>query len=222
MKKIKELPTIERPTEKLNRYGASRLEDFELWAVLLRSGSRGKNIISVGKEIQKFLNSDSGELKLESLKKVKGIGVVKASQIIACLEVGRRIFGNKKNRVYLSSSDAWNLLKDITSSKKEHFMIVYLDSRNQEIKKEIISIGTVNTSLVHPREVFEPAIRSFASSIIIAHNHPSNNLEPSADDIEITKKIISAGKILGINVFDHIILNSEGYFSMKKHYSNMF
>ena len=140
------------------------------------------------------------------------MGTVKASEIIACFELGRRMLKDKKFSILLSPKDVWERMEDIRGSKKEHFVVFYLDSRNQEIERDIISIGTLNESLVHPREVFEGAIKNNAAAIIVAHNHPSGDLKPSQDDIEITKKLIHAGKILDIEVIDHIIVSAHNPF----------
>lgn len=122
---------------------------------------------------------------------------------------------NKKSSLIISPKDVWNELKDIRDNKKEHFVVFYLDSRNQEIKREIISVGSLNANLVHPREVFEPAIRNLAAQIVIAHNHPSGDTDPSEDDLEITKRLVAAGKILGIDILDHVIVSKIGHFSFK-------
>ncbi|MCD6214279.1 MAG: DNA repair protein RadC, partial [Candidatus Desulfofervidus sp.] len=150
------------------------------------------------------------------LKDYPGLGPAKACEIVACFELGKRLLKGKKARIYLSPKEVWEELKDIRDNKKEHFVIFYLDSRNQEIKREIISVGSLNASLVHPREVFEPAVRNLAAQIILAHNHPSGDPEPSEDDITITKRLIEAGKIMGIEVVDHIIVVKNGFFSFKE------
>jgi DNA repair protein RadC len=144
---------------------------------------------------------------LDELKNIHGLGKVKAVEIIACLELGRRLLKGKKSSILLSPKDVWARMEDIRGSKKEYFVVFYLDSRNQEIKREIVSVGTLNESLVHPREVFEGAIKNSAASIILAHNHPSGDLDPSQADVEITKKLIHAGKILDIKIVDHVIVS---------------
>lgn len=141
---------------------------------------------------------------------------MKACEIVACFELGKRLLQRKQAEIYLKPKDVWDELKDLRSHKKEHFVIFYLDSRNQEIKREVISIGSLNTNLVHPREVFEPAVRNLAAQIILAHNHPSGDPEPSEDDLEITKKLVESGKILGIEVVDHIIVTKNGFLSFKE------
>lgn len=144
------------------------------------------------------------------------MGPAKACEIVACFELGKRLLKSKKAGIYLKPRDVWEELKDLRDYKKEHFVIFYLDSRNQEIKREIISVGSLNANLVHPREVFEPAVRNLAAQIILAHNHPSGDPEPSEDDLEITKRLVESGKILGIEVIDHIIVTKGGFLSLKE------
>ena len=133
----------------------------------------------------------------------------------AAKELGKRLAG-KSSQIYLKPGDIWTALTDIRASKKEHFVTFYLDTRNQEIKRDIVSIGTLNYNLVHPREVFEPAVRNLAASIILAHNHPSGCLEPSDEDLSLTKRLVSPGKLLGIEVIDHIIVTKDGFISFKQ------
>lgn len=144
------------------------------------------------------------------------MGPAKACEIIACFELGKRLLKNKNAEIYLKPEDVWEELKDSRNHKKEHFVSFYLDSRNQEIRREIISISSLNANIVHPREVFEPAVRNFAAQIILAHNHPSGDPEPLEDDLEITKRLVEAGKILGIEVIDHIIITKTGFLSFKE------
>src|SRR5680860_193925 len=207
MSKLKDIPKIDRPREKMEKYGPGKLSDAELLAILLRTGTKDLNVIKLSQKIlQKFKEEGVSEASVEELKKVHGLGVAKACEIVSCFELGRRKLKGKKNSILLSPKDVWERMEDIRGSKKEHFVVFYLDSRNQEIKRDIISVGTLNESLVHPREVFENAIKHNAASIILAHNHPSGDTEPSQDDIEITKKLVHAGKILDIKVVDHVIV----------------
>jgi DNA repair protein RadC len=155
-------------------------------------------------------------LTFNDLKKYPGLGPAKACEIVACFELGKRLLKDKKAQIYLTPKEIWEELKDLRDNKKEHFVIFYLDSRNQEIKREIISVGSLNANLVHPREVFEPAVRNLAAQIILAHNHPSGDPEPSEDDLEVTKRLIECGKILGIEVIDHIIITKTGFISFKE------
>lgn len=207
MLKIKDIPKIDRPREKLVKYGPGKLSDVELLAILLRSGTKELNVLKLAQRIlQKFGKDEFVDVSVDELKKIHGLGTAKACEIIACFELGRRMLNGKKAAILLSPKDVWERMEDIRGSKKEHFVVFYLNSRSQEIKREIISVGTLSESLVHPREVFEGAVKNNAASIIIAHNHPSGDLEPSQADIDITKKLVQAGKILDIRIVDHVIV----------------
>lgn len=215
--KIKELPKIERPREKLEKYGPGKLSSSELLAILLRTGGKGVNVVEMSAKIlKKFSGVGLATASFTELKKTFGLGPAKACEIVACFEMGRRLLQNKKEALILSPQEVWQELKDIRDHKKEHFVIFYLDTRNQEIKRETISVGTLNANLVHPREVFEPAIKHNAAHILVAHNHPSGNTEPSAEDIEVTKRLVEAGKLLGIEVLDHVIVSQAGFASFKE------
>ncbi|MBI4656745.1 MAG: DNA repair protein RadC [Elusimicrobia bacterium] len=214
-KTIKEMPRIERPREKLIRYGPEKLSDEELLAIILRTGRKGLNAIELAKSlIEKY---GTGNLADAVFNEVSGeTGAVRACEVIACFELGRRFLKGKKINLYMSPQDVWKELKDIRERKKEHFIVLYLDTRNQEIKQEVVSVGTLNANLVHPREVFEPAVKNLAAQIITAHNHPSGSAEPSEDDLVLTKRLVEAGKILGIEMIDHVIVTKDGYLSFKE------
>ena len=215
--KIKDLPKIERPREKLEKYGPEKLSNSELLAILLRTGGKGINVVELANRIlKKFSNNFLAKANFKELKNSYGLGSAKACEIVACFELSRRLLKNKKSVLIMSPKDVWRELKDIRNNKKEHFVIFFLDARNQEIKREIISVGLLNASLVHPREVFEPAVRYLTAQIIIAHNHPSGDAEPSEDDLEITKRLVEAGKILGIEIIDHIIVTEKNYLSFSE------
>lgn len=213
---IRDMPRIEKPREKLEKYGPDKLSNEELLAIILRTGKVGKNVIQLAREVLAKIENPS-EAKFEDLKKIKGIGTAKACEIISVFELGKRLLQNKKQRIIKDPQDIWNAMQDIAQLKKEHFVVFFLDPRSQEVKREIISIGTLDMSLVHPREVFEPAVRYLASHIIISHNHPSGELEPSIADLEVTKKLSAAGKIMGIEVLDHVIVSKNGWYSMHAH-----
>jgi len=214
---IKNIPKIDRPREKLIQYGPEKLSNSELLALLLRSGNKDVNAIELaGKILKKFGAKELPNLNFKDLKKIPGLGPAKACEIIACFELGKRLLKDKKAQIFLTPKEIWEELKDLRNHKKEHFVIFYLDSRNQEIKRETISIGSLNANLVHPREVFEPAVRNLTAQIILAHNHPSGDPTPSEDDLEITKRLVESGKILGIEVIDHIIVAKNDFFSFKE------
>ncbi|HCP08779.1 MAG TPA: hypothetical protein DIT25_03215 [Candidatus Moranbacteria bacterium] len=217
MPKIKDIPKVDRPREKIEKYGPGKLNDAELLAILLRTGTKDCNVLKLSQKIlKKFPKEKILSASIDDLKNIHGLGKVKAVEILACLELGRRILKDKKSALILSPKDVWENCKDIRDHKKEHFVIFYLDTRNQEIEREIISVGILNSNLVHPREVFEPAIKHTAAQIILAHNHPSGNPEPSDDDVAITKRLMEAGKILGIEVLDHVIVSRNAYCSLKE------
>lgn len=215
--KLKEVPKIDRPREKLIKYGPEKLSGSELLAILLGTGVKGVNVVELSNKIlKKFSNEGLATANFIELKNTFGLGPAKACEIVACFELGRRLLKGKKAALLLSPQDVWQELKDVRDLKKEHFVIFYLDTRNQEIKRDIISFGTLNANLVHPREVFEPAILHSAAQIIVAHNHPSGNPEPSEEDIEITKRLVEAGKILGIEVVDHVVVARSNFSSLKE------
>lgn len=213
--RLKNLPSIDLPREKLEKYGADKLKDSELLAILLGVGTKGTNVIELAKKIlAKWKDKGLGNATMQELSEVHGIGKAKASEIVACFELGKRLLKDKQTSIVLSPKDVWERMEDVRNSRKEHFVVFYLDSRSQEIKREIISIGTLNESLVHPREIFESAVKNNVASIIVAHNHPSGSLEASQDDIEITKKLMHASKIMDISLIDHVIVTSAGYVSI--------
>lgn len=215
MAKIKDLPKVDRPREKIEKYGPGKLSDAELLAMLLRTGAKGVNVVELAKKIlRKFPDGKIADANFKELKDTFGLGAAKAAEIMACFELGRRMLKGKKTSLILMPDQVWENLRDIRDNKKEHFVVFYLDTRNQEIQRDIISVGTLNANLVHPREVFEPAIRVSAAQIIVAHNHPSGNSEPSDDDLQITKRLQEAGKILGIEVLDHVIVAKTSYLSL--------
>lgn len=218
-KTIKELPEFERPREKLIERGTKALKKEELLAIILRTGLKGKNAIEVANDIlEKYGNKKLLDVSYEELRNIRGVGPTKAVQILAAIELGSRLFKEKSEKeVYVNSSqDVIKETEHIKENKKENFVVLYLDARNKLIYKETVSIGSLNANLVHPREVFEPAVRHLAAQIVLAHNHPSGDPEPSEDDLVITKRLMEAGKIMGIEINDHIIVTKNGFFSFKE------
>jgi len=216
---VKELPFDDRPREKLILRGAQSLSDAELVAILLRTGKKGKSVIEIARE----LISSEGNLAMlatktvDSLQKISGIGKDKAATLAAAFELSRRILSQPKwfsNKKITSPQDVAEIFIPILrDDNKEKFIVVCLNSANKIIKHETISVGNLNSSVVHPREVFKVAIDNSSASIILIHNHPSGNPEPSNEDIRITKKIVETGKIMEIPVFDHLIIAGETYTS---------
>jgi len=216
---VKELPLDDRPREKLLLRGAQSLSDAELVAILLRTGKKGKSVIEIARE----LIISEGNLAMiatksvDSLQKISGIGKDKAATIAAAFELSRRVLSQPKwfsNKKITSPQDIAEIFIPILrDDNKEKFIVVCLNSANKIIKHETISIGNLNSSVVHPREIFKVAIDNSSASIILIHNHPSGNPEPSNEDIRITKKIVETGKIMDIPVFDHLIIAGETYTS---------
>ncbi len=210
----------DRPREKLLIKGAQSLSDAELIAILLRTGTKGKSVIEIAQEFMlKHRNlAIAATNSVESFIKSSGIGKDKAATLAAAFEIGRRIesqakwFSNKK--ITMPSDVAEIFIPLLRDEVKEKFIVVCLNSANKIIKYEVISVGNLNSSIVHPREVFKVAIENNSANIIILHNHPSGNLEPSNEDIQITRRLVEAGKILDINVFDHLIIAGNSYKSL--------
>lgn len=214
---IKEMFRVEKPRERLQKYGPEKLSEVELLAILLRTGPRGTGVVDLSKKIfRQFSGTKLANANFVELTNIHGVGPVKACEIVACFELSRRLLKDKKSTLILSPREVWEELKDIRESKKEHCVVFFLDTQNQMVKREVISVGTLNSSLVHPREVFEPAIKQLASHIILAHNHSSGSLEPSDEDIVVTKRLSDAGKLLGMEVIDHVIVTASGHSSFKE------
>jgi DNA repair protein RadC len=216
---IKDLPKVERPREKLEKKGAQALRKKELLAIILRTGIEGKNVLQVAQDIlSKYGGKKLIDVSYKELRNMRGVGPSKAAQVIAAIELGKRLYKEKvEKEIFINSSE--DVLKEVShikENKKENFIVLYLDARNKLIYKETVSIGTLNANLVHPREVFEPAIRNLAAQIILVHNHPSGDSEPSEDDLSLTKRLVEVGKILGIEVIDHIVVAKNGLFSFKE------
>lgn len=216
---VKELPLDDRPREKLLLRGSQNLSDAELVAILLRTGKKGKSVLEISRE----LISNEGNLAklatrtVDSLQKVSGIGKDKAATLEAAFELSRRILSQAKwfsnQKVTSPQEIAEIFIPMLRDDTKERFIVVCLNSSNKIIKHETISIGNLNSSVVHPREIFKVAIDCFSASIILIHNHPSGNPEPSNEDIRITKKVVESGKILDIPVFDHLIIAEDTFTS---------
>lgn len=220
--RIKDLPKIERPREKLEKYGPERLTNSELLAILLGTGTKGVNVVELSNKILKKFSGDGlPKASVKDLKNTFGLGSAKACEISACFELGRRLLQNKQTVLLLSPQNVLDELKEYRDHKKEHLVALYLDSRAQEVAREVISIGTLNSNLIHPREVFEVAIKHSAAQLILVHNHPSGNSEPSLADIDITKDLFAAARILGIELIDHYIISSSGIRSIKDRISEL-
>ncbi len=214
--KIKDIPDFDRPREKLAAKGPEALSDTELLAIVLGSGVKGKGVLSVARSILRRIDSSNkGKIDIKTLIPIEGIGFVKACQILASLEFARRRLV-KENRTIHKAEDVLPVISYIGDKKQEYFLCVTLNGANEVIGNRVITVGVLNANRIHPREVFVEAISDRAASIILAHNHPSGTLKPSNDDVNTTRQLVAAGKILGIEVLDHIIITKTGYLSLKQ------
>ena len=220
---MKELPPEDRPREKLIKNGAAALTDSELLAILIGSGTPEKSALDIARD----LTADNGILKnialvhdVKELAKTKGLGRAKASIIIAALELGRRIASAEpllRDSITSPEDGVALLMPRLRYEAKEHFLVVLLNSKNKVLEIKQISEGSLNSSVVHPREVFAPAVLHHAAAILTAHNHPSGDPTPSKEDKDLTNTLVQAGKYMGIPVLDHIIIGDARYFSFKEH-----
>jgi len=215
-KKISDIPVADRPREKLQKKGAEALSDLELMAILVGKGTEGHDVMSVAKGILKILDSSNEKPNLKELQKIEGVGPAKATLIAAALEFARRRIRPEGLKISFPA-DVLPLIQHFADRKQEHFICVSVNGANEVITSRVVSVGLVNKTQVHPREVFADPITDRASAIIVAHNHPSGGLNPSKEDIEITKQLKSAGETLGIKLLDHIIFNHKGYYSFLDH-----
>lgn len=219
---IKNLPYDERPREKLINQGVNSLSTSELLAIILRTGTSNCSAIQLGQRILESCVNSLYELEnmtLEELCKIDGIGSSKACQIISSIELGKRIQrSNFKSRKSINSPDSiFQFFRyEIGYSRVEKFVAVFLNIKNEIIHWEVVSVGTLNASIVHPREVYNRAIKWSSAGIIVLHNHPSGNAAPSKEDLSITARLVEAGKIIGIPLIDHIIIGNEKYYSFKE------
>ncbi len=218
---IKDVPMIERPREKAIQYGVDSLSNRELLALLIRHGSHGVSSLDIADEILQLTPgfSDFSKLTINDLIKIKGISKIKANELLACIEIMKRMSFQtclKKDVI----QDPLSLVKwlnlEIGSSLQEMFLVVYLNTQNQIIHHEILFKGTLETSMIHPREIFKVALLHSSSKIVVVHNHPSGNLVPSVQDIHITEQLIEISNLLQIEIMDHLIVSNMDYFSFKK------
>jgi len=208
---LKDLTEL-KPREKLIFYGAQHLTDKELLAILLGTGIQGKNVFDLAEEVLKILDENNYKTCIKDLLSVSGLGKAKSSLITASLELSRRILCPDKKKI-TAPADALPYISHYSDRKQEHFLCLSLNGAHEVIKARVVSMGLVNRTLVHPREIFSDPLKDRAAAVLIAHNHPSGNIEPSQEDIEITRRIKSAGIILGIELLDHIIFTENAYYS---------
>ncbi len=214
---IQNIENIDQPREKLIAYGPEKLSTTELLAILLRTGKKGQNVLEMSKSLlAKYKTGGLVSATHAQLLDFSGLGPAKAGELVACIELGKRLLKDKQSVLLLTPEAVWQELKDIRTYKKEHAVVFFLNIRKQVIEKRIVSIGTLTATMLHPRELYEPAIKVHAASIILAHNHPSGDPEPSSDDIALTRRIVEAGKILGIELLDHVIVAPQTWVSMRE------
>ena len=212
MKTLKELHKDDKPREKLVKKGVESLKNDELLSVLIGFGIKGKDVRKLSREIITILDSSFHTLSLEQLCNIHGLGLAKASQILASIELAKR-YTSQGNRKITSAEDVYNELKSFSIKQQEYFLVITLDGASHIINTRTVFIGTLNQSLVHPREVFADAIADRAAGIIIAHNHPSGTLSASRADIAVTQRLEEVSKLVGIELLDHVILAKDGFYS---------
>ncbi|MBP2116503.1 DNA repair protein RadC [Cohnella lubricantis] len=218
---LRELPADERPRERMQRHGASALSHAELLAILLRTGTRNESAIRLAERIL----TDCGGLKRlaerswDELTHIRGIGPAKALQLQASIELGRRVARSRLPetvRIARPQDAADLLMEELRHLREEHFVCLFLNTKNQVIGRQTLSIGSLNASVVHPREVFRAAIRRSSASILCAHNHPSGDPTPSKEDIALTRRLAEAGELIGIELLDHLVIGDNRYISLKE------
>ena len=215
MVKIQNLDKQDRPREKLAAKGAANLSDVELLQVVIGSGIKGADVTKIAKNINKLFISHGYNLTIQQLTSIKGVSSATATKLVALFELAERHI-KQESRIDDAES-AIALVPELKTATQEHLVVLSLDGANRLIAKRLVTIGTLNASLVHPREVYSDPLKDRAASIIVVHNHPSGTLEPSNADMQVTQRLKDAGKLLGINLLDHIIITKTGYYSFKDH-----
>lgn len=220
--KLRDLPPSEKPREKFLALGAQALSVAELIEVVIGTGTKKEDVRAMSERVLREYGERSiaGASDPQKLSDDLGIPLVKALQIMASAELGRRFYQKKGHGIATvrTPKDAYEYLKDMRDLSKEHLRGLYLNNHHKVIHDEVISIGTIDTNIVHPREVFKPALEYSAVAVVLAHNHPSGSLKPSDADIEITKQLVQSGRIMGIQLLDHVIVTSSGYASIPVQY----
>lgn len=218
---IRELPPEERPREKLAHWGASSLREYELLAILLRTGTAQMSALQLAQHLLQKFGGVRGVMhaSVQELANIKGMGLAKATQIAAAMELGRRVALSQfhERPQIRSPEDVYQLMHiQLLGERREHFLAVMLDTKNRVVRTETISIGTLDSSLVHPREVYRVVIREGAACWIAVHNHPSGDPTPSPEDIAVTRRLKEAGELLGVELLDHLIIGDGNYTSLRE------
>lgn len=215
MTELQALNAQDRPREKLSAYGPKKLGDHELVALLLGSGTSKYPVLKLASHVLEVIDARQDQLDAADLAQIDGIGPAKATLIVAALELARRRIRPAGMKI-CEPSDVFALLRHYANKRQEHFLSITLNGANEVLATRVITIGLLDRTHVHPREVFADAITDRAANVIIAHNHPSGSLEPSEEDLSVTKRLIEAGALLGIPVLDHLIFTERGYLSLEE------
>ncbi|MCU0632164.1 MAG: DNA repair protein RadC [Methanolinea sp.] len=218
MKKLRELQEQDKPREKIAHQGACALSDHELIACIIGRGTVGRDVLQVSRDISRLFSDNPDGITYADLVRIPGVGQGKASQILASMELARRYLRHDEEiRVKVQTpADILPLVADLNGRRQEHFICITLNGANEVIATRTVTVGLLNHSLVHPREVFADAITDRAAAVICVHNHPSGTLEPSSQDLAITRQLKDAGELLGIRLLDHLIVARTGYLSLKE------
>ena len=228
MMKIKDLPVLERPRERLINYGIDSISNEDLLAIILKTGTKDKSVKELASEVLNRIISikDLELINLNTFSNIKGLGKVKTIELMSAIELGKRIFLKSDNQKKINYNNPDDIYKDnlylFNNKKQEYFYCLYLDNRSNLIERKLLFMGTINRSIVHPREIFKEAYLTSASKIICMHNHPSGDINPSIEDVRLTKALVEIGKIQGIPLVDHIIVSDDNYYSFYQERSDMF
>lgn len=215
MRRIHDIPAVDRPREKLQRKGAKALSDFELIEVIVGSGTKGHDVGSIARDIQRQLNRGIDSINYETLTSIKGVSTATATKLLAAVELAWRHVA-ADSPTLASIAEVLATLQDIRNKQQEYLVCLSLDGGDRLIARRIVTIGTLDSVMAHPREVFADAVADRAASVIVAHNHPSGNQQPSRHDIELTQQLAAAGQLLGIELRDHLIVTKTEYFSFRR------
>lgn len=218
---IKDVPKEDRPRERLITMGANHLSNQELIAILLGSGTKDESVMTLANRVLMHFEGLKllKDATIEELTAIKGVGVAKGVLILSALEIGKRLSQYKPSERYVIRSPedgADYLMEELRNLNQEHFVVIFLNTKNQIIHRQTIFIGSLNASIVHPREVFREAVKRSAASIIVAHNHPSGDPTPSQEDIHVTRRLAESGKMIGIELLDHLVIGDRKFVSLKE------
>ena len=226
--KIKDLPVYDRPRERLINYGKEYISKEELLAIILKTGTKNKSVKELASEVLIRINSLNNleDININSFNDINGLGKVKTIELMASIELGKRLFFKKNNNKKIIYNNPDYIYRDnlylFKGKKQEYFYCLYLDNKNNLIERKLLFMGTINRSIVHPREIFKEAYLTSASKIICLHNHPSGDTSPSIEDVRLTKALIEIGKLQGITLADHIIISDDNYYSFCEERKDMF